>query len=160
MSHIVVHIVVPRYGIVPLRVRRSDAIGSLAGRVKDAAADFVFRGQILDRRSTFDDCGVTDNDSIVILHGEQNRARWVRVTAEDDQFQEMVQFAASSAGRSEFLRVRDIHRMRIESNPTRYRRYIRGILAGNKDPADIFAPETVVPEPAAELCSDPLPQLW
>jgi hypothetical protein len=50
--------------------------------------------------------------------------------------------------------------MRIESNPTRYRRYIRGILAGNKDPADIFAHETVVPEPAAELCSDPLPQLW
>jgi hypothetical protein len=160
MSHIVVHVIIPRYGIVPLRVCVSDSIGSLATRVRDANADFVFKGQLLDRRSTFDNCRIADKDSIVMLCGVQNRARWVKLTADDDGFQDMVQSAASAEGRSEFLRIRDIHLMRIESSPRRYRRFIRGQLAENRDAVDIFAPHTVVPEPAAELCSEPLPQLW
>jgi hypothetical protein len=142
----------------------------VAHLVNKEKVSFVFKGQVMNQRITFGEYGVGNQDSIIMINemnsessaGSTMRERWARLTTADDEFNEMVKLAASLSSRSEFLRLRDLNRLRLETNPRKYRRIVSNLASDGVDRVSGHRSreQTVVPGPAVEPACDPLPQVW
>jgi hypothetical protein len=159
METVQINLVFPRTGIRRVLVRRADQVSVLSAALQRPNCDLVHRGQVIDRDCTFQCYNVRSGDSIVVLtEAAPTRERWLKLTADDEDFDLMMQSAANVKCRSEFLRLRDVRRTRMESNPGRFRRICRRIptlIDGARTPSE----ETVIPDAAAEMRDDPLPPL-
>jgi hypothetical protein len=159
METIQINLVFPGTGIRRMSVRKVDQVSVLSAALQRFDCDLVHKGQVVDRQLTFQCYNVQNGDSIVVLtQAAPTRDRWLRITTDDDDFDLMMQSAANIKCRSEFLRLRDIRRTRMESNPTKFRRIctrIPNIIDGIRAPSV----ETVIPDPATEMRDDPLPPL-
>jgi hypothetical protein len=160
METIEINLIFPGTGIKCVRVRRSDDLSVLYAALPRSNYDLVHRGQVIDRQCTFQCYKIQNGDSIVVLaQAARTRERWLNLTADDDDFHVMMRVAANVNSRSEFLRLRDAHRMRMESDPRRFRKICRRMPTLTEG-ARGTSEETVIPEPAAEMRDDSLPALW
>jgi hypothetical protein len=139
----------------------------VCSRFKIEGSEFVFKGQLLNRRHTFDDCQIHDNDSIVVVKAasratdrDSARSRWLRVTREDTELDNLIMFANNLERRKEFLGLRDIHRRKIAASPRRFRHLCRMELGEPQEAFEGTTHETVIPAPPDNVSTDPLPRVW
>jgi hypothetical protein len=154
-----INILIPRIGIRVVKVQRSDSVSILQSYLRIPQIGFIFNGQLLNSECAFELYNVQNHDSLVAVDSERERAaqRWIKLTDESDDFSNSVQCAINPKCRGEFLRLRDVHRMRLEAKPKTFRRITRMI---DRDVFENRSGETTVPEPSAEISSDPLPMLF
>jgi hypothetical protein len=162
MQRITVNVVLPGAGLLHVQVEPQQGISSLASRVRqDRRFDFVFKGQVLDQQWTFDDYNIQDNETLIAINQISGRARqrWMRLT-DDDDFQEIMRCATNAKSHIEFLRLHDVHRMRLESRPRTFRRICRTQIGNAADATECPVGSSVLNERPSELSTGPLPVLW
>jgi hypothetical protein len=163
MSQILVNIVIPRQGVVPMKVRRDDTVEVVSRGAGKDEATFVFKGQVMNHQFTFGEYDVQDQDSIIMISESSLRTkeRWVWLTAVDSEFTEMIKSTANMTSRIEFLRLRDLHSLRLETNPRRYRKLLSNFRSDGPDHrCDRNCEPTVIPASAVAPVCHPLPPMW
>jgi len=156
---ITINILIPQIGIRIVKVRQSDPIAVLRSYVHRPHVDFVYDGQILNSECSFQSCQIGNDDSVVAVDPGHEKAtyRWMKLTEELDDFSNSVQCAINPKCRGEFLRLRDIHRIKLESRPRTFRRMTKML---EKDVLSPIAGDTVVAEPPSEISCEPLPMMF
>jgi hypothetical protein len=154
-----INILIPRIGIRVVRVKRSDSVSVLRSYLLIPQIDFIFNGQLLDSECAFEFYNVQNHDSLVAVDPEREKAaqRWIKLTDESDEFSNSIQCAIDPKCRGEFLRLRDVHTMRLEAKPKTFRRMTRMI---DRDVFENRSGETTVPDPPTGISRDPLPMLF
>jgi hypothetical protein len=151
------NILLPQRGIQVVAVYASDPISILSAYVRLSKCDFVFGGQLLNSAESFDFYHIGNRDSLVAVRSEASPARWLKVTEQSDDFTASMQCAVNPKARSEFLRLQDLRRMRMEARPRTMRRLKQAL---NSARLEGIRCETVVPDRPADVSRDPLPELW
>jgi hypothetical protein len=166
-SPIAVNVIVPRNGILRVTVSRTEEIAAVCSRFSIGGSELVFKGQLLDRRHTFDDCQINHNDSIVVVNAaseapdrDSAKSRWLRVTRDDNELDSTIMFASNLETRREFLRLRDIHRRKIESSPRKFLHMCRTELGIPQEAVEPTRHDTVIPRPPSHVSTEQLPCAW
>jgi hypothetical protein len=151
------NILLPQRGIQVVAVHASDPISIIAASVRLSKCEFVFGGQLLNATQSFEFYHIGNRDSLVAVRSEASPARWLKVTEQSDDFTESMQCAVNPKARTEFLRLQDLRRMRMEARPKTIRRLKQTLNSGGLDG---IRSETVVPDRPTDVSRDPLPELW
>jgi hypothetical protein len=151
------NILLPQRGIQVVEVLASDPISILSKRVRLSKCEFVFRGQLLNATQSFEFYHIGNRDSLVAVRSEASPARWLKVTEQSEDFTASMQCAVNPKARTEFLRLQDLRRMRIEGRP-KAMRWLKQTL--NSGELEGIRSETVVPDRPTDVSRDPLPELW
>jgi hypothetical protein len=154
-----INVVIPCTAVRVVKVSESDVVSVLRSRLGMANVDFIFNGQFLNPDHTFDFYRVQNNESLVAVEPgrQKSHVRWLKLTDEQDDFSNSVRCAIDHKCRGEYLRLRDLRRMRIESRPRAFR-HITAVT--NRDGFATMPPETVVRGPPTEVSREPLPMLF
>jgi hypothetical protein len=154
-----INVLIPCTAVRVVKVSKSDLVSVLRSHLGMPSIDFIFNGQLLSSERTFDFYRVGNNESLVAVDPgrQKSHARWLKITEEQDDFSNSIQCAVDPKCRGEYLRLRDLRRMRIESRPRAIRR-TAGVA--DRDGFSAMPGETVVRGPTAEIPCEPLPMLF
>jgi hypothetical protein len=117
----------------------------------------VFNAQILDPQGTLEFYGIKNNDAIVFVPVNVEN-QWMRLTREVDAFSDTIHFAISKDSRADFLRLKDLHAIQLESRPRALRKFMANCIQANT--RDVIRFATIIGEIPSELSCDPLPVCW
>jgi hypothetical protein len=126
--------------------------------------DLMYRGQVLQNENTIGFYGVQTDDLIVALPRNAPpdiTQRWMRVAVDNEAFEDRLKLATNPQAKAEQLRLRDLIIMKQELK----RRADRNAIARMVWLTDAFTPATpptptIIPEPAVEISTEPLPMLF
>jgi hypothetical protein len=149
----------PHHGVISINVPLSAVVGSLNPRYP--GRDFIFNGERLNSNNTFGFYGIQANDIVIGLPNELpfgTTERWLAMTKDAESLLEKARLTATSAGRMEASRIRDIRALKLEMRPRRFRKCFQSILpmiTGNA----LSNFTTVIPDPPHEVSTQALPMM-
>jgi hypothetical protein len=152
----------PHAGSHQINTDATNQVRTLDDFLQEHCLTYLHRGQILERSFTFQFYGIQSNDVLVaVLDGSIDCCRWLEVTADRDQFISKIQ-QLDNVHRGQSFRATDRLLARLETRPIVYRRMVKMMLEKQERLNTISFPSqvAVIPEPAATISDQPLPQIW
>jgi hypothetical protein len=158
--HIIVHwVCVKTVSTVP-----TANIASLKVLFPDCDTDFVFHGQLLNGKRTFDFYQLRSNDSIVAIPAKADpkiTEPWITITRDDDTFSDSIRMLVNPKAKSESMRLRDLRATRLENRPRVFRKFCHeGLKLRPESEARSPDSQIVIPKEAKDISNESLPICW
>jgi hypothetical protein len=137
-------------------------IGALAAHCCPTESEFIFEGELLDRRRTLDCYNIKNNDAVVAIPVNRSDTvanHWMRVTRDSDSFMESIQFAIHHESHTNFLRLKDLRAQKLEFRPRAFRKMMVSRVQGCP-PDQKRRLTTIVGCTPPEVPCTPLPVCW
>jgi hypothetical protein len=154
--------------ITRVSAKRSSHLRVLEKLLNKEKVTLIYKGQVLSMDKTFECYKIRDMDTIIAVPLSESEeypylstiTRWQRVTYSDDNFADLIRAVMNPSSRAEAMRVRDLSIFRSEMRPRQYRRIMRREMVNIDTGLSSRGFESVIPEPASEMPTSPLPVTW
>jgi hypothetical protein len=122
----------------------------------------IYQGNILDSKLSFQDCGITEGDKIIINQSEDNFKAdlfWINFSKSESYMKQFPSIQDNPAYKREFLRLNDLKLMRNERIKSSYSKLIQQLSFFQDDsPENVF--KTNINFEKNEPSISPLPNIF
>lgn len=135
---------------------------------KDYDYTFVFKGEIINPNRSFEDVGVKNGNTIIVIKHEKNKeksidSKWIKLSM-DTAFDKKLQILSNKGSKGEYDRLSDIRQMKYEGSLKIYKtrmhkKYIYTMEESKEESEIKYNPNHGYVRPTSP-CTEKMPVMW